>query len=77
MVRECQAGAVVVDQAFESVGSGRALQQVSGHAQRAKPRIYKIGQIPQLCVCSPNGIIKSHVVRNDGVRADECLDVSG
>ena len=77
MVRECQAGAVVVDQAFESVGSGRALQQVSGHAQRAKPRIYKIGQVPQLGVRSPDGIIKGHVVCNDGARSDEFLDVAG
>lgn len=77
MVCEGQAGAVVVDQAFEPVGSGRALQQVSGHAQRAKPGIDEIGQIPQFCVCSPDGIIKSHVVRNDGALADEFLDVAG
>ena len=77
MVCEGQAGAVVVDQAFQPVGSGRALQQVSSHAQRAKPGIYKIGQVPQLGVRSPDGIIKGHVVCNDGARADEFLDVAG
>lgn len=77
MVREGQAGAVVVDQAFQPVGSGRALQQVSGHAQRAKPRIYKIGQVTELCVRSPDGIIEGHVVCNDGAGADEFLDVAG
>lgn len=35
------------------------------------------GQIPQLCVRSPDGIIKGHVVCNDGARADEFLDVAG
>lgn len=73
---ERSAGAVVVDQAFQPVCSGRALQQVSGHAQRAKPGIDKAGQIPQLCVRSPDGIIKGHVVCNDGARADEFLDVA-
>lgn len=74
---ERSAGAVVVDQAFQPVCSGRALQQVSGHAQRAKSGIDKAGQIPQLCVRSPDGIIKGHVVCNDGARADEFLDVAG
>lgn len=47
---ERSAGAVVVDQAFQPVCSGRALQQVSGHAQRAKPGIDKAGQVASFSV---------------------------
>ncbi len=76
MVRERQVGAVVVDQAFQPVRSGGALQKASGHAQRAKPGIDKIGQVTELCVCSPDGIIKGHVVCNDGALPDARISLA-